>query len=151
MKRLWIKNEDGLVDVFNVRKHVLDYKPEGFDEKTPLGPRYIEVMRVEDHERVVAQKDAEIERLKRERAKYEADCKRIEYFDDLHEKVATQARVIEKLKLAITDIANKNTCWRLYEIDKYKSYEDGWEGVAEFAGKVLNELAAIEKEGTKDE
>ena len=51
-----------------------------------------------DHDRIVAEKDAEIERLKRERAKYEADCKRIEYFDDLHEKVATQKRVIEKLK-----------------------------------------------------
>lgn len=110
MKRLWIKNEDGLVDVFNVRKHVLDYKPEGFDEKTPLGPRYIEVMRVEDHERVVAQKDAEIERLKRERAKYEADCKRIEYFDDLHEKVATQKRVIEKLKEQ-RDIELEDNCW----------------------------------------
>lgn len=65
--------------------------------------------------------------------------------------IATQARVIEKLKLAITDIVNKNTCWPLYEIDKYKSYEDGWEGVAEFAREVLNELAAIEKEGAKDE
>lgn len=58
----------------------------------------IEVMPVEDHERIVAQKDAEIERLKRERAKYEADCKRIEYFDDLHEKVATQKRVITELE-----------------------------------------------------
>ena len=56
------------------------------------------VVLASDHERIVAEKDAEIERLKRERAKYEADCKRIEYFDDLHEKVATQKRVIEKLK-----------------------------------------------------
>lgn len=53
---------------------------------------------------IITEKDAEIaelrakvERLKRERAKYEADCKRIEYFDDLHEKAATQERVIEKL------------------------------------------------------
>ena len=51
--------------------------------------------------------------------------------------------IIEKLKVAMEDIANKNTCWRLYEIDKYKSYEDGWEGVAEFANKTLKELDEI--------
>ena len=67
-----------------------------------FGVNAVCVMPVKDHERIVAEKDAEIERLKRERAKYEADCKRIEYFDDLHEKVATQARVIEKLKERLT-------------------------------------------------
>lgn len=55
--------------------------------------------------------------------------------------------IIEKLKVAMEDIANKNTCWRLYEIDKYKSYEDGWEGVAEFANKTLEELDEIVGQG----
>lgn len=64
----------------------------------PNGEIRVTTPYMQDLERIVAEKDAEIERLKRERAKYEADCKRIEYFDDLHEKVATQARVIEKLK-----------------------------------------------------
>lgn len=92
MKQLWIKNEDGLVDVFNVRKHVLDYKPEGFDEKTPLGPRYIEVMRVEDHERIVAELKAELdertEQLETTMERYRAPARTI----------ATQKRVLEKLK-----------------------------------------------------
>lgn len=122
----------------------------GGDEWTGLR-RHAEgyYMSYADHDRIVAEKDAEIERLKSRNKK---ECPRCEFWDRLpsdtlkdEQTIATQKRVIEKLKLAITDIANKNTCWRLYEIDKYKSYEDGWEGVAEFAGKVLNELAAIEK------
>lgn len=68
----------------------------------PNGEIRVTTPYMQDLERIVAEKDAEIERLKRERAKYEADCKRIEYFDDLHEKVATQARVIEKLKERLT-------------------------------------------------
>ena len=59
-KRLWIQNESGHVGVFNVRKLVLNYQPEGYDEKTPLGPRYIEVVPVTEHERVVAELKAEI-------------------------------------------------------------------------------------------
>lgn len=88
MKRLWIKNEDGLVDVFNVRKHVLDYKPEGFDEKTPLGPRYIEVMRAEDHDRIVAELKLTIDNW-------------IESHDARLETIATQKRVIAILKACI--------------------------------------------------
>lgn len=72
------------------------------DDKSPMPDHESFLIPVEDHERVVAELKAEIERLKRERAKYEADCKRIEYFDDLHEKLATQARVIEKLKERLT-------------------------------------------------
>lgn len=68
----------------------------------PNGEIRVTTPYMQDLERIVAEKDAEIERLKRERAKYEADCKRIEYFDDLHEKLATQARVIEKLKERLT-------------------------------------------------
>lgn len=64
---------------------------------------------------------------------------------DLERVVAELKAENERLKRALVDIANKNTCWRLYEIDKYKSYEDGWEGVAEFAAKVLKELEAIEQ------
>lgn len=71
-------------------------------EQETLKHRSTEWVRASDHDRLMKEKDAEIERLKRERAKYEADCKRIEYFDDLHEKVATQARVIEKLKERLT-------------------------------------------------
>lgn len=111
----------------------------------------------EDHERVVAELKAQLEHSETKVTWLLRDNERVvkekdeayNKLDDinmaLNEKIASQKRVIEKLKLAITDIANKNTCWRLYEIDKYKSYEDGWEGVAEFAGKVLNELEAIEK------
>lgn len=91
MKRLWIKNEDGLVDVFNVRKHVLDYKPEGFDEKTPLGPRYIEVMRVEDHERVVAGIKEDLEVFRNREYGFENEL-------ELKQTIASQKRVIEKLK-----------------------------------------------------
>lgn len=51
--------------------------------------RYIEVMRVEDHERIVAEKDAAYNKL-----------------DDinmaLNEKIAIQKRVIEKLKERLT-------------------------------------------------
>lgn len=58
----------------------------------------IEVMPVTEHESIVAELKAEVEALKKHKATYEADCKRIEYFDELHEKVARQARVIEKLR-----------------------------------------------------
>lgn len=144
---------------------------------------YVEVIAVEDHDRIVAElKAGTANALKRvfnrqigflvSANAFRVLCEEIEKYDpffkmpnsserrrfvadrnaemqNLKETIARQARVVEKLKLAITDIANKNTCWRLYEIDKYKSYEDGWEGVAEFAGKVLNELEAIEQgEGT---
>lgn len=106
VKRWWIKNEDGLVDVFNVRKHVLDYKPEGFDEKTPLGPRYIEVMRVEDHERIVAGLKAQLEHSEtkvswllrdNERVLKEKDAAYNELDDinmALNEKIDKQKRVI---------------------------------------------------------
>lgn len=108
---------------------------------------YVEVMAVEDHDRIVAELRSEVAQAKREAADAMSGCCDCPMFKAQGKTVARQARVIKKLKLAVTDIANKNTCWRLYEIDKYKSYEDGWEGVAEFAGKVLNELAAIEREG----
>lgn len=99
----------------------------------------VEVMPVEDHDRIVAELKAEALRVE-----LVAEAA-MEVIKEKYSIIARQARVIEKLKLAITDIANKNTCWRLYEIDKYKSYEDAWEGVAGFAGMVLNELEAIEQ------
>lgn len=49
-------------------------------------------------EQTVAELKAEVEVLKNHHAEYEADCKRVEYFNDLHDKAARQAKVIEKLK-----------------------------------------------------
>ena len=95
-------------------------------------------VKFEDHDRIVADLKAEVEVLKNHRAEYEADCKRIEYFDDLHEKVATQVRVIEKLKLQRGTILH----------EKYA----GFPLLAMNAESDLDkELAAIEKEGAKDE
>ena len=59
-------------------------------------------MPVEDHDRIVADLKAEVEVLKNHRAEYEADCKRVEYFNDLHDKAARQAKVIEKLRERLT-------------------------------------------------
>lgn len=118
----------------------------------PTTDGFVVVMAVEDHDRIMAERDELWKRATKFVMPGEMDTgESIEhYIKTLEQTIARQARVIEKLKLAVTDIANKNTCWRLYEIDKYKSYEDAWEGVAEFAGIVLNELAAIEQqvEGT---
>lgn len=84
-------------------------------------------------------RDAEIEKLKKE------DAAMVQRLHAQSKIMANLESENERLKSALVDIANKNTCWRLYEIDKYKSYEDGWEGVAEFAAKVLKELEAIGK------
>lgn len=81
--------------------------------------------------------------LTKQRAKYEADCKRIEYFDDLHEKVATQARVIEKLSEKV------NACIEGFEGTIGLQF---WESpLANELRRIDLELAAIEKEGAKDE
>lgn len=90
-----------------------------------------------DHDRIVAELRAEVERLKQEQVKYEADCKRIEYFDDLHEKVATQAKLIEKLKEQRAMVS---------------SFARSGEYVTDDEIEEMNrELAAIEKEGAKDD
>ncbi|MFO0451277.1 MAG: hypothetical protein ACK52I_21920 [Pseudomonadota bacterium] len=48
----------------------------------------------------------------------------------------------KRLREALEDIANKRTCEKLYPgCEKYKSYEDGWEGVARYAASALTERA----------
>lgn len=47
-----------------------------------------------------------------------------------------------KLVEALRKIHQHETCEALYGVDKYKSYEDGWHGVSEYAGKVLRDLAS---------
>ena len=144
VKRWFIhyQTEPIIISADSIRK---DY--ESLDVVRDPRNKYIEVMPVEDHDRIVAERDELWKRATKFVMPGEMDTgESIEhYIKTLEQTIARQARVIEKLKLAVTDIANKNTCWRLYEIDKYKSYEDGWEGVAEFAGIVLNELEAIEQ------
>ena len=101
VERLWIQNESGHVGVFNVRKLVLDYQPEGYDEKTPLGPRYIEVISIEDHERVVAELKAEVERLKRANQVVPRDAELLALNGKFRDTIAKQAKVIEVLKTCI--------------------------------------------------
>lgn len=98
-KRLWIQNESGHVGVFNVRKLVLNYQPEGYDEKTPLGPRYIEVVPVTEHERVVAELKASIEHSETKVGWLLHDNeKNVRERDAV---IAKQAKVIEVLKACI--------------------------------------------------
>lgn len=123
VKRIWIKNEDGLVDVFNVRKHVLDYQPDGYDEMTPLGPRYIEVMRVDDHERIVAGLKEELEVFRNREYGLENEL-------ELKQTIATQALVIGNLKGALEGIL---------------VFADDADMRREFARRALEKLAAIEK------
>jgi len=110
VERLWIQNESGSVGVFNVRKLVLDYQPEGYDEKTPLGPRYIEVISIEDHERVVAELKAEVEVLKSKNriiGPATTDC----VIEELHESISKQAKVIEVLKACIQKEDHRCGIW----------------------------------------
>jgi len=55
---------------------------------------------------------------------------------DLIAEVKRQRDVIEKLRVALEKIANKET-----SNDKYNSYEQGWEGVADFAREALKETS----------
>lgn len=124
----------------------------------------VTVVSASDHDRVVAELKAENEILKSKASQFESTLKETMRVRDAEierlkkedaamvQRLHTQSKIManledenERLKRALVDIANKNTCWRLYQIDKYKSYEDGWEGVAEFAAKVLKELEAIKK------
>ena len=96
VKRWWvsIQDQDGRIVRRDVERLCLagpEPEPEGYEV-------FIEVMPVEDHDRIVADLKAEVEVLKNHRAEYEADCKRVEYFNDLHDKAARQAKVIEKLR-----------------------------------------------------
>lgn len=58
-------------------------------------------------------------------------------------ELSAYARAIAALKT----IAEKETCAALYPgCHKYKNYEDGWEGVAEFARECLRDLGELENE-----
>ena len=61
-------------------------------------------------EQTVAELKAEVEVLKNHHAEYEADCKRVEYFNDLHDKAARQARVIEKLRISMATALELESC-----------------------------------------
>ena len=103
----------------------------------------VAVIKKSEHEAVV-------EGLKAELLQYHRMAAKGVWIEStLKETMRVRDAEIAKLKSALVDIANKNTCWRLYQTDKYKSYEDGWEGVAEFAAKVLKEIDAIENEDEK--
>jgi len=111
VERLWIQNGSGNVGVFNVLKLVLDYQPEGYDEKTPLGPRYIEVISIEDHERVVAELKAEVEYLKASRERLaQCELEALKRVEEKRQTIAKQAKVIEKLREQ-RDIELEDNCW----------------------------------------
>lgn len=88
---------------------------------------YVEVMAVEDHDRIMAELRAEVERLELV-AKAAVECMKER---DL--TIARQARVIEKLKAAIEDVLHE----RYSDDDVSAAYSD----------PLMVLLTAIEKQG----
>lgn len=109
VERLWIQNGSGNVGVFNVQKLVLNYQPEGYDEKTPLGPRYIEVISIEDHERVVSELKAEV--LQYHRMAASGVWIESKAYNRQIETIAKQARAIDVLKACILKEDHRCGIW----------------------------------------
>lgn len=114
---------------------------------------------IRERDKQIAELRAEVKDLKRHKAKYEADCKRIEYFDDLHEKIARQAREAEVSKAVIEKLNSRLAAFVEYfdaikngEYQKNRPFLRDFEEVLLLRGQeVLNELAAIERaEGEKE-
>jgi len=69
----------------------------------------------------------------------------------LKSELASEKAKVEKSKEALNKIANKQTCEELNPgCEKYKNYEDGWNGVAEYARQALKELFGNYKMGERE-
>lgn len=67
-------------------------------------------------------------------------------YEQLYHK---QQATIDKLVRALEKISKFETCAELHPgCEKYKSYEDGWHGVAEYAGNALKEAKSGQDKST---
>ena len=131
VKRWWvsIQDQDGRIVRRDVERLCLagpEPEPEGYEV-------FIEVMPVEDHDRIVAEKDAEIASLKAQLSMTNSNWP---HEKGLHEIIARQAKVIEKLTEQRNRAADRH---HRQSLAKYR------EKIAQFEA----EITAIEQgEGT---
>lgn len=86
-------------------KHAIKQEIQNNDE---FGCEFVYIVMAKE---TIAELRAEVERLKQHKAKYEDDCKRIEYFDGLHEKVTRQEREAEVSKAVIEKLREQRNFW----------------------------------------
>lgn len=117
--------------------------------------RAVEVMAVEDHDRIMSERDELWKRATKFVMPGEMDTgESIEhYIKTLEQTIATQARVIEKLNSALEE------CETLVDTDPITTTNEqeeigSWvnaDHLREIVQTALADVAAIEKEGAKDE
>ena len=105
VKRWWVsvQDQDGRIVRRDVERLCLagpEPEPEGYEV-------FIEVMPVEDHDRIVAEKDAEIASLKAQLSMTNSNWP---HEKKLHETIAEQKRVIEKLRISMATALELESC-----------------------------------------